>query len=85
MIGLFVSAGCYSCRKIIEDMPENWRDQITILNVKFDINKKCYWVYKDGKRVGEKAPVNAIPTMYFSDTEEVYSGYKDIMNRLTNE
>jgi len=82
MICLFISEGCSSCRELLKEMPKEWASQITMLNVEFDKEKRTYRAYQDGKAIGEKSPVESVPTLCFFETEEVYSGYSDIIERL---
>lgn len=84
MIILFISEGCSSCRELIKDIPEEWNQKIEILNVEYDQNEKKYKVYKNGIELDGESPVVSIPALCFFDTQEVYSGYSEIMERLTN-
>lgn len=83
MIILFTSEGCSTCKKTIRDIPSDWGD-ILVLDVKFDEEERCYRVYKDDIPLGDKAPIDAVPTLCMFETREVYSGYKDIIERLTD-
>jgi len=82
MIGLFVSDDCPSCRHIIHDIPESWASQVTVLRVEFDQETGYYRVSDGDKLLEGRAPINTVPTLWISDTKEIYSGYSKIMNRL---
>ena len=82
MIALFTSNGCVTCRKIIRDIPDSWAGQIIVLRVEFDEKARHYRVYDGDKPLEGRAPVEAVPTLWFSDSSETYQGYIDIMNRL---
>jgi len=84
MICLFVSKGCSSCRKLIKDIPSEWASEIAILNVEYDRLQKKYYAYKDGIKIGEESPVLTVPTLCVFDTEEIYTGYSDIIRKLEN-
>jgi len=84
MIALFTSDGCPSCVKIIRDIPDSWTGQIIVLRVEFDQKAKCYRVYDGEKLLEGSAPVSTVPTLCFFETNEVYSGYYKIMQRLTD-
>lgn len=82
MIALFTSNGCPTCRKVIRDIPDSWASQIIVLRVEFDEELKYYRVYNKDKPLDGRAPVESVPTLWFSDTGEVYQGYTKIMDRL---
>jgi hypothetical protein len=84
MIALFTSSGCATCRKIIRDIPDSWAGQIIVLRVEFDEKAKHYRIYDGDKPLEGRAPVENVPTLWFSDSKEAYQGYTQIMNRLSN-
>lgn len=84
MIALFTSNGCPTCRKVIRDIPDSWASQIIVLRVEFDEELKYYRVYNKDKPLDGRAPVESVPTLWFSDTGEAYQGYTKIMDRLRN-
>jgi hypothetical protein len=84
MIGLFVSNGCSTCKKIIRDIPDSWAGQIMVLRVEFDEEARYYRVYNGDKPLEGKAPINTVPTLWFSEENKTYQGYSKIMNRLVN-
>ena len=84
MIGLFISNGCVTCKSVVRDLPEPWASQVLVLQVEFDEEAKHYRVYNKGEPTGGVAPIDTVPTMWFSDTGEAYQGYTKIMNRLTD-
>lgn len=84
MICLFYTIACDSCKRILAEIPDNWAGQIKFLEVKFDEETKQYRAYYNNIPIGEEAPVDTIPTLAFFETNEVYTGYKDIMTRLKN-
>ena len=82
MIPLFTSNGCPTCRKVIRDIPDSWASQIIVLRVEFDEELKYYRVYNKDKPLDGRAPVESVPTLWFSETGEAYQGYTKIMDRL---
>lgn len=84
MIALFTSNGCVTCRKVIKDVPDTWTGQIIVLRVEFDERARHYRVYDGDTPLEGKAPVDTVPTLWFSETNEAYQGYYQIMNRLSD-
>ena len=84
MIALFTSNGCPSCRKIIRDIPDSWAGQIIVLRVEFDNEASHPKVYDGDKPLEGRAPVETVPTLWFSETSEAYQGYTQIMDRLSD-
>lgn len=84
MIALFTSSGCPTCRKVIRDIPDTWAGQIIVLRVEFDEELGYYRIYDGDKPLEGKAPVDSVPTLWFSETREIHSGYSDIVERLSN-
>lgn len=84
MIALFTSNGCSTCKKVIRDIPDIWASQIIVLRVEFDSELKYYRVYDGDKPLKGKAPVDTVPSLWFSETGELYRGYNRIINRLNN-
>lgn len=84
MIALFTSEGCSTCRKVIRDIPDSWASQIIMLRVEFDEQLRYYRVYDKGKPLEGRVPVETVPTLWFSETNEAFQGYTKIMDRLKN-
>ncbi len=86
MIILFISKGCNSCERILNQLTDSWKSKILILEIKYDKELNIYRAYSlQGEAFGEEAPVSTIPTLYFLDEEVVYVGYESILKRLSNE
>ena len=84
MFALFTSNGCSTCRRIIRDIPNSWASQISVLRVEFDEELEYYRVYEKDEPLEGRAPVNSVPVLWISDTKEIYSGYTEIMDRLSD-
>jgi hypothetical protein len=83
---LFISKGCKTCEKILLDIDEEKKSKLLILEVAYDKEKNIFRVYDgSGKPIGEEAPVDIIPTLYYLEEKEVYTGYKEIMEKLDHE
>lgn len=71
---LFISEGCPTCffaKRILDS--KGGTGYVKIVEVQLDISSRKYMTIVDGKECGE-APVNRVPALYISKTEELFTG-----------
>lgn len=86
---LFKSDGCPACHQLMYDIKydalKSWASHVIFVDVKFSEEEQCNKAYIDGVPTPGKAPVDAVPALYFHGTNELFHGYEDIKERLSNE
>lgn len=88
MIFVFTSMGCPACHQLIYDIKydqfKDWASHVKFVDVKFNEQEQCNKAYIDGSPTDGPAPVDAVPAIYFTKSEEVIYGYENIKERLLN-
>lgn len=89
MIFLFKSDGCPACHQLMYDIKydalNSWASHVKFVDVKFSDDERCNKAFIDGVPTDGPSPVDAVPALYFVETEELIYGFQDIKERLSNE
>lgn len=89
MFFLFKSNGCPACHQLTYDFNsgplKDLAGHVKFVDVKFSEEEQCYKAYINGEPTEGASPVDAVPAVYFPETEELIYGYDKIKERLSNE
>jgi hypothetical protein len=89
MVFIFKSEGCPACRQISNEFQSNlyptWTGHVKFVDVKFNEEEQCNKAYIDGKETEGRAPVDAVPALYCTESETLIYGYDQIKEYLLNE
>jgi hypothetical protein len=89
MVFLFRSKGCPACHQLTYDFLSgeynSWASHVKFVDVEFNEVEQCDKAYIDGEPTEGSCPVDAVPALYLTESEELIYGYSNIKERLLNE
>ena len=87
MMYLFSSEGCPACiqihREIEQGSLKDWASHVIFVDIRYCQEERCRKAYIGDKDTGTP-PVEAVPALYVSDSEQIIYGYQNIKDRLAN-